>query len=148
MTHYKNTQHGTVPMIILTIALVTLIAVSLVKDVSNAKLPMAIVLVVLGLVFLIFRRLTIIIDDDNISSHYGLGLITRKMPIKDIDLNTIEEVQVPWYYGIGIRITPKGILHNVKPGNAIYIKSKSKLFFVGTDDYETIKSVLTKLKTT
>ncbi len=96
--------------------------------------------------YLLFYKLTITIDKDKIEAKLGIGLLKRSMKIKEIDYNTIEKIKVPAYYGIGIRLTPFGWLYNVKTGNAIKLKSKSKTFFVGTEDFETINTILIDLK--
>jgi hypothetical protein len=46
-------------------------------------------------------------------------------------------VENPWYYGWGIRFTPRGWLFNVSGFSAIELQMKSgKLYRIGTDDPE------------
>jgi len=100
--------------------------------------------IILVLTLLLFSRLTIAIDNDRISGFFGFGIFKQKMQLSDIDKKTIEVINAPLYYGVGLRFTPKGTLYNTKPGKAIRLKSKdgSKTFFVGTDDAEEIKNLL------
>ncbi|WP_397362015.1 hypothetical protein [Olleya sp. R77988] len=145
MIHYKNIQYGFFIIILMTIIITVISCLAIFKNVFN--IPIFITLLTTTIALIIFHRLTITIDNKQIKAVFGLGLIKQSIKIEDIDINSIKEVQVPWYVGIGIRLTSKGTLYNVKTGNAIYIKSKNKLFYVGTDDYDTIKNVLIKLKT-
>jgi hypothetical protein len=92
-------------------------------------------------------RLTIKINDNYIIAIFGIGLLKRKIKILDIDFSTLEITKPPMLAGVGIRLTPKGWLWNVKFGKAIYFKSKSgKTFFVGTDEPEIIVQKLRKVQ--
>jgi hypothetical protein len=100
--------------------------------------------IILLLTLLLFSRLTIQIDKEIISGFFGFGIFKQKMRLVDIDAKTIEVIEAPLYYGVGLRFTPKGTLYNTKPGKAIRLKSKdgSKTFFVGTEEAEQIKTIL------
>jgi len=93
---------------------------------------------------LLFFRLTLTIDENIITASFGIGLIKKSIELKDLNIQETEEIKTPWYYGIGIRITPYGILYNTKPGMAIKLKYKNseKAFLVGTENFEEIKKVL------
>ena len=112
----------------------------------TSLLTLGLVILVLFIVSVLFYKLTIKIDGTNISAIFGIGLIKKSMPLNDIDANSIEEIKIPWYTGIGIRVTKYGVLYNTKPGKALRLKSKSKnkTFLVGTDDYIQIKEILLK----
>lgn len=81
---------------------------------------------VLLIVWLLFYKLTVTIDDKSISVIFGIGLIKKILLISDLDLSAIELIKTPWYYGIGLRITPHGILYNTKTGFAIKLTSSKK----------------------
>ncbi len=97
---------------------------------------------------LLFFRLTLTIDENIITASFGIGLIKKSIELKDLNIQETEEIKTPWYYGIGIRITPYGILYNTKPGMAIKLKYKNseKAFLVGTENFEEIKKVLLKIE--
>lgn len=101
-------------------------------------------LIILVIVFFFFHKLTIEIDNDKIAAYFGFNFFRREMTFEEMDPETIESVKINWLTGIGIRITGKGTLYNVKYGKAIHIKSKnkSKTFYVGTDDFEEIRKIL------
>lgn len=96
------------------------------------------------IVLLLFYKLTITIDEKSINASFGFGLIQKSLLLEEINTASIEEIDVPWYYGIGLRITPKGVLYSTRFGKAIYFKSldNKKTFFVGTENFSEIKAVL------
>jgi len=102
----------------------------------------------LFIVILLFYKLTIRIDEKSISAAFGIGLIKKTILLNNLEFSSIEEIKTPWYYGIGLRITPQGILYNTKPGSAIKLKSTigGKTVLIGTDDFQKIKKILNELK--
>ena len=150
MTLYKQTQYGTfITTIISVIAIST--GTLFVLQTGNTPITWALltsILLLFLLIILTFYKLTITIDNDNdkIEAKFGVGLLKRSLKIKDINYDSIENIKVPMLYGIGIRLTPHGWLYNVKTGNAIKIKSNNSTFFVGTEDFKTIHSILLKMK--
>ena len=148
MTLYKKTQYGKLITGIISIVAISIATLFILQTGSN-PIPLS-VLVILMLLFLLigltFYKLTITIDSEKIEAKFGIGLLKRSLKIKDINYDSIENINTPAFYGIGIRLTPHGLLYNVSTGSAIKIKSNSKTFFVGTDDFDTIHAVLLKLK--
>ena len=148
MILYKNIQYGkliTGIIAIVAISLLTLFLLQIGKNPIPWPFLVAILLLFL-LIGLTFYKLTITIDNEKIEAKFGIGLLKRSLKIKEINYDSIENINTSVLYGIGIRLTPHGWLYNVNTGNAIKIKSKSKTFFVGTEDFKTIHTVLLKLK--
>ena len=86
-------------------------------------------LIVVGL----FATLTVTVDEQMIKLQFGLGVIRKSFPLKDIEAYRL--VENPWYYGWGIRYTPRGWLFNVSGFSAIELQMKGgKLYRIGTDD--------------
>lgn len=100
------------------------------------------------IVILLFYKLTITIDEKSITAAFGIGLIKKTVLLNNLEFSSIEEIKTPWYYGIGLRITPQGILYNTKPGPAIKLKSTigNKALLIGTNDFNKINKILTELK--
>jgi hypothetical protein len=70
-----------------------------------------------------------------IKIQFGLGVIRKVFLLKDIEACRV--VKNPWYYGWGIRFTPRGWLFNVSGFSALELQMKSgKLYRIGTDDAE------------
>ena len=57
------------------------------------------VFTILVLCLFLFAALTVTIDDQNLSIRFGIGVIRKKFPLRDIDSTVI--VRNPWYYGWG-----------------------------------------------
>ena len=148
MLLYKKTQYVKLVIIILTVVVIGFLSPFILQSGDNPIpwLYLAFIVLLLLLVALTFYKLTITIDHEKIEAKFGVGLLKRSLKIKDINYDSIENIKVPALYGIGIRLTPHGWLYNVSIGNAIKIKSNNKTFFVGTEDFKTIHSILQKLK--
>ena len=145
-TIYNKTQTGIIAIIMLLI--MVFISYVYFYQAGSKPLPLVpylILMLVFIVVLLMFYKLTITIDKEKITAIFGIGWLKKSMDIKDID--TIEEYKISWYTGIGVRLTPKGWLWNVKMGKAILIQNKSKTqtFLVGTDEVDEIKRIINKL---
>lgn len=97
---------------------------------------------------LLLYNMRIYIDQETASVKFGIGLIKRQIPIHDLDLTTAEIVNLPWYAGIGYRISLSGTFFNTKPGPALLIKTKNRNteFFVGTKHGEKIIAILQEIQ--
>ena len=144
MKTYKKTQYGIFLSLFLAIIALAVFYAYYFQIGSKPipLIPAVIVLFIFVLSILLFYKLTILIDTEKITATFGIGFIKKSVLIKDIDISSIEKVKMPWYLGIGIRLTAKGWLWNVKVGDSIYFKTKINTFLVGTDDFDTIKNIL------
>ncbi|PCH72336.1 MAG: hypothetical protein COB98_11900 [Flavobacteriaceae bacterium] len=117
---------------------------------GTSPIPLIVSLIVqlffIGIILLMYR-LKITIDNTHITVTLGIGLIKNSILIKDIVMSDVKKVSIPWYYGIGIRLTPYGMLYNVKVGMALLIPSKNKgrTLLVGTNDTDLLMKILFKL---
>jgi hypothetical protein len=73
-----------------------------------------------------------------------LGFFLRKgFPLKDVEAYQV--VENPWYYGWGIRYTPRGWLFRVSGRSAIELQMKSgKVYRIGTDEPNRLAKALNK----
>ena len=145
---YQETQNAfwlTIPMLVIIFFLI----LSYVNQWGDDPIPITATILtslVFVIVILLFFKLTITITETNITAAFGFGLIKKSIELENINLQLLEEIKTPWYYGIGIRITPYGVLYNTKPGMALRLKYKNseKEFLIGTENIEEIKKVLSK----
>ena len=114
---------------------------------GNNPLPLVPFLILTGIFILInslFYKLTIELDGSILKIIYGIGLIKINFRIDEIVESRV--IKTPWYYGLGIRITPKGMLYNIQGSKAIRIKyisnGKSISVMVGSPEPERLKQVL------
>ena len=137
---YKHTQIGY--LLLISYSVVALGIAFL--NIAAAFHPLAVTLLIILLIVLgIFSRLTVTIDDQTIKIQFGLRVIRKAFPLKEIDAYRV--VKNPWYYGWGIRFTPRGWLFNVSGFSAIELQMKSgKRYRIGTDDPDNLAKALGK----
>lgn len=143
---YQETQNAlwiTIPMLVIIIFLL----LSYFYQWGDSPIPLSATittsLIIVGIILLFFK-LTLTIDDVNIKVSFGIGLIKKSIALKDINLQTTEELKTLWNFGIGMRVTKYGLLYNTKPGVAIKLnyKNSEKAFLVGTDNFDEIRKIL------
>ena len=78
-----------------------------------------IILSALVVVTLLFYKLTIKVNHSGIQLVYGIGLIRINLNISHLE--SVEVTRTPWYYGLGIKITPEGMIYNIHSLKAIRI---------------------------
>ena len=147
-TIYKKTQYGVLTYLMLLV--MAFLTVSFILQTGKKPIPLVaylILMLIFIIIILLFYKLTIIIDNDKIEAIFGIGLLKKSIKLNDIQ--SIENYKIPWYVGIGIRLTPKGWLWNVSTGNAILIhnKTRSNTFLVGSKEVDkVINTINTQLK--
>ena len=95
----------------------------------------------LALGLLTYATLTIDVDDDRILARFGIGLIRKAIPVKDI--TRCEIVRTPVWWGWGLHWTPSGWLYNVSGRAAVRLELKGqRALMVGSDDAERLKAAI------
>ena len=137
-TRYKHTQIGYFLVTVYSIVVLFLGYFNIMTSFHPLTfIALIIVLITLG----IFSRLTVTVDDQMIKIQFGLGIIRKTFPLKEIE--TYRVVKNPWYYGWGIRFTPRGWLFNVSGFLAIELQMKNgKRYRIGTDEPDNLVAVL------
>jgi len=106
--------------------------------------PFLLIAALFVVVFLLFYQLTLEIRGSQLRIIYGIGLI--KIVLKIDELLSVEKIKTPWWYGLGIRITPKGMLYNIQGLKAVRIeyisKGEEKSVMVGTAEPEKLERIL------
>jgi hypothetical protein len=144
--NYSKTQYG--KLIISLFAIISLIgflSFFFLRQVD--EIPPLVIFgfpVIMFLTGLLFYKLNVSIEKDGVRLKYGIGLISLKFKMDEVE--SLESIKTPWYYGLGIRITPKGILYNIQGLKAVrihYLKDgKSKKVMIGTDEPEELMKAL------
>ena len=133
---YQHTQRGTVIRAFVLVigvaesaAIVWLFTDGSSTEVLFVVLALAVTLVA---VFVLAGSLTVTIDGQQLRVAFGVGLIHRTIPIRGI--RACHAVRNRWWYGWGIRLTPRGWLWNVSGLDAVEIRYRNgKHFRIGTD---------------
>lgn len=138
--NYKKSQTGwlVIAFMLPIIAFLIVLYITQWGDNPIPFLPFVLVTSLIVIAMLLFYKLTVEIDGNAISLTYGIGVIKFKFVIDQIISS--EEIRTPWYYGLGIRLTPKGMLYNIHGLKAVRIKyfrdGKEKKVMVGTNEPE------------
>ena len=140
MKQYKHTQIGYFLLVSYSAVVLFLGYLNIKTDFYPLTLAtLIIMLIVLG----IFSRLTVIVDDQMIKIQFGLRVIRKVFQLKEIEAYHV--VKNPWYYGWGIRYTPRGWLFNVSGFSAIELQmANGKRYRIGTDDPDNLTKALGK----
>ena len=144
--NYEETQYGWFVIILFLMTIVSMFLLYI-EQWGTHPIPKTPFLVMEGLfIFLLamFYRMVIRIEEGVIKIIYGIGLIRIKIkPESDL---SVEVFKVPWYWGMGIRMTPKGWLYSLNSLRSVLIKfnkkGKKKSVLIGTPDPEQLKTAL------
>jgi hypothetical protein len=103
-------------------------------------LALVVVLLVFG-----FGTLTVEVSGEDIRLRFGIGLIRKRIPLRDV--RSWREFRNPWYTGWGIRLGPGGVLWNVSGFDAVQLElGDGKRFRIGTDEPAELVSAITRAK--
>ncbi len=138
---YEHTQIG-----YLTITAIggTLLFLIILMAVSEFNWVSVIVLLILGSALILFATLKTTIHEDWLEIRFGIGIIHKKIPLKDIQ--SAEAIRYPWYYGWGLRYSFRGEwIYSVSGLRAIRVETKTgEKYIFGTDEPEELSNAVRK----
>lgn len=139
---YSHTQTGWVTIIGLVAALAIIGVTAQEMDPGSPGKPFVMAsMALLALLIPVFGWLTVTVDEEAVTARFGIGLIRRKIWIKDIRAAT--RVRNKWYYGWGIRMLAFGWMYNVSGLDAVEIELQGGgRFRIGTDEPEELERAL------
>ena len=130
MKTYQHTQFGWA--IVLGLGAATIVPAVVFRPISTSYLLAGGIVLLVGI---LFPTLTIVIEDGMLRASFGPGLIRKKVRLADIA--SVHPIPVRWWYGWGIRLTPRGWLYNVSGWKAVEITLRNgRRFCLGTDEPE------------
>jgi hypothetical protein len=140
--HYHHTQVGWV-ILGFGAALVGLGWVALpVQAPPPARIPFV---VIAAFMALLFGALTVEVDHEAIRLRFGIGLIRKTIPLREVQ--ACREVRNPFYVGWGIRLTPMGVVWNVSGYDAVELAlPEGRRFRIGTDEPTALASAIATTK--
>jgi len=117
---------------------------------GSKPIPLEVAILIGGLIILpalLVYNLTIEITEEYAFAKFGIGILKRKVLLKDLDISKAEITELSLASGIGYRYGARGLFLNTKPGPALFIPAKEgkKHFFVGTRNGEEIIEILKNL---
>lgn len=132
MPSYKHRQIGTLMIIGLGSGANMTLIILLQAAPGPAKIISSLIFALIVGCLLLFWSLTVEVASDHILVSFGFGIIRKKILLSDIQQVNI--VRTPWYYGWGIRPAPHGWMFNVSgSGGVELIFENNKRFRIGTD---------------
>jgi hypothetical protein len=136
---YRHTQVGWV-----TLAVAAVIA-AFARTTLPDDAPAAPMFAIAAAVALFFGALTVEVDDEAVRLRFGVGLIRRRILLRDVQ--AWREVRNPWYAGWGIRVGPGLVLWNVSGLDAVELAlADGKRFRVGTDEPGPLAAAIARTK--
>ena len=143
MPDYRHTQIGTVTVGTLGAGMFIIGALLLVR---GPEAPLLAVQVLLAVTAVLFASLTTQIQGGILNVRFGPGLIRKRVPLAAIRTCTV--VRNPWWYGWGIRLTPRGWLYNVSGLAAVELTLQNgRHLRIGTDEPERLCQVIEHART-
>ena len=95
--------------------------------------PPLIVAIILLVCLVLFYKRRITIGDETLCASFGPGVIRKKVRLAEIV--GCEPIQIRWWYGWGIHLTPYGWLYNVSGFDAVAITLRDgRKLALGTND--------------
>lgn len=128
---YRHTQVARPSRVIFGILAAMLLGLAITTPAAAlVSLP---VLALLAFIGLTFTSITTVVTDRTFVHHFGLGFWRKTHALDDIV--SAEPVRNRWWYGWGMRLTPRGWLYNTWGLDAVEIRlAEGRTFRVGTDE--------------
>jgi hypothetical protein len=111
---YKRTQVG---FTMLAVMFGVILLIDLIMIITGLNIVATLVVFVLFVVAFLFSTLTIELNNGLLTASFGPGLIRKTVRLDEVQ--SCQPVTNPWYYGLGIHLTPNGWLYNVSGTQAI-----------------------------
>jgi hypothetical protein len=116
---------------VLSVLVVALVLYVLLVSAGAQVLATVLLLIPIVLAF-VFGSLIVQVDKSHLRIRFGIGLIRRAWPLREIV--SVERVRNPWYTGWGIRLLPGRTVYNVSGFDAVEITLvNGKRYRIGTN---------------
>ncbi|MCK5124078.1 MAG: hypothetical protein KAQ73_08045 [Dehalococcoidia bacterium] len=128
----KRYEHTQVGYFIVVAIVAAMVAIGIIMANAGVNWIATTVLVVLAVIVVLFHRLTVAINGEELVVQFGPGAIRKRFKLNEIE--SCQTVRIPWYYGWGIRLTPQGMAFRVSGFHAVQIRLiTGKEYLIGTD---------------
>ncbi len=135
---YQRTQIG---YLVLTMIAVASLVLGVTMALSDFSWTRFFTLIALVICIPLFGTLSVAIVDHVLTIRFGVGLFRKTLLLDDVV--AWREVENPWAYGWGIRLTPHGWLWNVSGYDAVELQLKNgSKFRIGTDEPQRLKNAV------
>jgi len=145
-TSYRHRQFGR-PAVVSLIVVTALLFVVFFFAVGPRPLMLALLAPVLAIVIVVHyvaSSLTVEVSERELSWYFGPGFWRKRIARPDIA--AVTRVRLPWWYGIGIKYTPRAWVYLVAPGDGVEVAlTNGEAFRIGTDDASGLVAALSKV---
>lgn len=133
---YSHTQTGWVTIGGLVAALAIIGAAATELEPGSPGRPFVTAsLALFALLIPLFGWLKVTVDDEAVTAGFGIGLIRKRIKLRDI--RSVTALRNKWWYGWGIRMVETGWMYNVSGLDAVEIELQGGgRFRIGTDEPE------------
>ena len=139
---YQHTQRGTLVLVALGTAVLLMVIILAMGQLAIGGTA----LVVCALLMVLFGSLTVTVDSTSIALRFGVGWVRRQISLQRVE--SAEVIRTRWYYGWGIRLTPRGWMWNTSGFDAVLLNYKDgKHFIIGTDDAAALAAEINQPRT-
>jgi hypothetical protein len=95
----------------------------------------------IAVVHWLLYSMTVEVSGQELRWYFGPGFWRKRIILSDIAC--VERVRLPWWYGIGIKYTPRAWVYLVAPGEGVEIRTiNGGTVRIGTDDAERLIGAL------
>ena len=139
---YQHTQIGWMTVVGLAVGFVILLGTyfEMGADMPGSQTVLA-ATVLMAVLIPVFGWLTVTVEQETVTAGFGIGLIWRRIRIKDIQ--AAMQVRNKWWYGWGIRAIRDGWMFNVSGLDAVELELKNgRKFRMGTDEPEELLNAI------
>ncbi len=138
-------------LILLLISILGFSAIGSVNDKGEEFPPFIIIFnfALIAFLFLLSYNFQIRLTTEELEVKFGIGILKKSFPVREINEESIQIVTPSKWYGIGWRYNLNGdMIFNAKYGKAVCFKLKNtdKKYYVGADNYELLKQKILELK--
>jgi len=99
------------------------------------------IMAIVGALHWILYSMTIDVSEKELNWHFGPALWRKRILLQDIA--HVQRIRIPWWYGIGIKYTPRAWVYLVTPGDGVEIQTiNNEIVLLGTDDADRLLDVL------
>lgn len=142
MEAFKTRQSGYVIIFALGAVVAIVVMIRLTTNSPDSLMPfIAIFLTIVGLVMTLFHALHVEVNDEHVRASFGIGLISRTIPIERI--RSVSSVRNSFIYGWGIRWIPRGWMFNISGFDAVELEFEGgRRFRIGTKEPEALQAAI------
>ena len=90
-------------------------------------------IVLLAVAMTIFGALTVEVGEDTVTAQFGPGFLKRRIPLRRI--RYVRPMEIPWYFGWGVRWIPRGWMFRGSGTAVVEIElDDGRRFCIGTPE--------------